>query len=143
MKTQIQVVLTVVLFTLAVGCSSPHSAVQVSDLGPPAVSEPPDVILLRVCVEEIGPTMEEIIDLAAQTTLEIERLERSERFTPGFVTENFGSCATDAARLADSFSSCALWATFDNAEEVLGLAGEARGVKVVCESSLKVLRNQE
>ena len=147
MKTQIQIVLTAVLFTLTFGCSSPYSAAQVSDLGPPAISEPvsetPETHLLRFCAENIAPVIEEIATLADQTAPMIERLEQSERFGPGFVRETFGGCAADAARLIDSFSNCALWATFDNAEEVLGLAGEARGVKVVCESSLKVLRNQE
>ena len=147
MKTQIQVVLTVVLFTLTVGCSSPHSAAQVSDPGPPAISEPvsetPEAHLLRLCAEKIAPAIEEIATLADQTAPMIERLEQSERFGPGFVRETFGGCAADAVRLIDSFSNCALWATFDNAEEVFGLWGEAQGVKGVCESGLKVLRNQE
>ena len=141
MKTQIQAGLIAVLFALTFGCSSPYSAAQVSDLGPPAVSEPPEANLLRFCLEEIAPVIKNITALADQTAPEIERLERSERFTPGFITETSGSCATDAARLADSFSSCDLWALSRNFDAVLTLHGEARGVEVMCSAILKTLRN--
>ena len=149
MKTQIQAVLIAVLFTLTVGCSSPYSAAQVSDLsppavssdpGPPAVSETPEAILLRVCVEDISPTVKEVIALANQLEPEIERLERSERFSPGFFREEL-SCQDDAVRLMNSFSNCDLWALSNNMATVINLYGEARAAKLVCKSELEALRD--
>ena len=149
MKTQIQAALIAILVTLTVGCSSPYSAAQISDLspptvssdpGPPAVSETPKAILLRVCVEDISPIMKEVIALADKLEPEIERLERSERFSPGFFREEL-SCQDDAVRLMNSFSNCELSARSNDMDTVINLYGEARAAKLICEAELKALRD--